>query len=79
MTAEQMFKDLNYNLTKKTDKTIEYKTNDYPPFDRVSFSITLKSYNTTGKTGQNNPSNGSVYLPLAKAIIQQMKELGWVK
>ena len=43
------------------------------------FSLTLQSYNTTGKTGRNNPSFGSVYLPLAKAIIQQMKELGWDK
>ena len=75
-----MFEELGYKLVKKTDKVIEYKTSEYHGgFDRVSFSLTLQSYNTTGKTGRNNPSFGSVYLPLAKAIIQQMKELGWIK
>ena len=80
MTAEEMFEALGYLQVKNTDKIIEYKKINFGVcYDRVSFSLTNKSYNTTGKTGQGNPSMGSVYLPVAKAITQQMKELGWLE
>lgn len=82
MTAKEMFEELGYTLVKETKAVIEYKKKIFSfgaAYDRVSFSLTSQSYNTTGKTGQGNPSYGSVYLPLAKAIIQKMKELGWIE
>jgi hypothetical protein len=78
MEAKEMFEKLGYKLYQKSDKIIEYRTSEHLPYDRVNFSITLKSFNTVGKTGQCNPSYKSIYLPLANAIIQQMKELNWL-
>lgn len=79
MTADEEFEKIGYKLYKETKSIIEYRTTtSWGSYDRVSFSLTLQTVNTTGRTGQGNPSYGSLSLPLLNAIYDKLQELGWL-
>lgn len=76
MTALEMFEKLNYLKINSPDHLILFQFNDidYHFQFTVGFNLSTKLYYASSENGALG-----IGLELHEAIIQQMKELGWIK
>ena len=84
--AKEMFKELGYKLDYEGDTLIEYrkyfyKDTDYSNTDGfavASFDLTDKEYFVEYFDSNEDNYVVAVSVDLHKAIVQQVKELGWL-
>ena len=78
-TAEQMFEELEYKLTRNDDMFIEYQRDDGDQHAEIIFSLKGKTFKAIYGRYEFGMTYHDITLDELKAIICQAKELGWIE